>query len=657
MKPSSLQRIGKRVGAAERLPAALKRAATLLLSLAVGCAPTEAQVLEAPVAPGQNAPPASPPASSAQKPAAGGILGTDLPRFDPGSETLTWDGRIWNIHNNRLFAARFEKYLNAPEATTTDDRQYQAVINEILNRLAPGAANQANVDYAFRLLPRGSNYDGDARLCDALADAVYTVWMAQRQQQRLYAANQAMQYEVMSLEAATRSSRAAAAHAKDAAEKMKTKGARGSQNAQNPQGGGQTSAVEEAADAGTAVQDSGNWQTRRLTEMIARQKANDVKRELSEIQAKVEFQALMVQFFLQRRFQHVLMATRFYRALFSDGDSKLNVGQDTRDLFMKSSGMPPTVTTLDSLANEAIRDVREGVRAFDFLLQNNELESATKRLAEAFTVGEYLPEIRTLPREKKRQALEFSQKSNQLISAIEVKDYGLAEKLVKDLAVIAKDFDSSKPMAAIETARTVAQMRLAKARNAALSGDRQTLEAELAAATELWPRNPALADVSKTIFDQGDVQQRAISDLDQLLSQKNYRSIFDDSARYIAATAIYPERRDVLKKVLADMQTIEAAILRAEEMRRQNNHAGAWESVERIAGNFPSDSKLSQVRADLTTQAADFVRTLRSAQDLEKKEQVGSSLAWYLKAQRLYPPSEFAQEGIDRLKKKILPDG
>ena len=51
--------------------------------------------------------------------------------------------------------------------------------------------------------------------------------------------------------------------------------------------------------------------------MVARQKANDVKRELSEIQAKVEFQALMVQFFLQRRFQHVLMATRFYRALFS----------------------------------------------------------------------------------------------------------------------------------------------------------------------------------------------------------------------------------------------------------------------------------------------------------------------------------------------------
>ena len=46
--------------------------------------------------------------------------------------------------------------------------------------------------------------------------------------------------------------------------------------------------------------------------------------------------------------------------------------------------------TIDSLANEIIRDVREGVLAFKFLLEQNELESATKRLAETFMIGEYL---------------------------------------------------------------------------------------------------------------------------------------------------------------------------------------------------------------------------------------------------------------------------
>ena len=72
--------------------------------------------------------------------------------------------------------------------------------------------------------------------------------------------------------------------------------------------------------------------------------------------------------------------------------------------------MPPTVSTLDALAHEAIRDVRESIQSFRFLLQKNELQSASKRLAEAFSVGEFLPEVRTLPREEKRKVLEFSQK-------------------------------------------------------------------------------------------------------------------------------------------------------------------------------------------------------------------------------------------------------
>jgi hypothetical protein len=53
---------------------------------------------------------------------------------------------------------------------------------------------------------------------------------------------------------------------------------------------------------------------------------------------------------------------------------------------------------------------------------------------------------------------------------------------------------------------------------------------------------------------------------------------------------------------------------------------------------------------------ADFVRTLRTAEQLEAKGEIGSSLAWYLKAQKIYPASEFAQQGIDRLVKKVLPD-
>jgi hypothetical protein len=58
----------------------------------------------------------------------------------------------------------------------------------------------------------------------------------------------------------------------------------------------------------------------------------------------------------------------------------------------------------------------------------------------------------------------------------------------------------------------------------------------------------------------------------------------------------------------------------------------------------------------LTTEAADFARTLRTAEQLEKKDEIGSSLAWYLKARKIYPASDFAQEGIGRLVKRVLPE-
>lgn len=617
---------------------------TTFLGLCVGLSAL-AQVPDAPApAPANNAPAQSgvrpgPSGSGQQK---GGFLGKDVPSFDPGSEILTWDGKSWNINNNRVFQARFEKYLNAPEETTATDRQYQQVIAQILNLLAPGNATRQNIDAAFRLLPRGSSFDIDARLCDSLADAVYSAWKAQRAQDHLAAANGALDTE--------RNQQYWNAEHASAGDM-----ARGAATAPQ-QGGGQQGRQQQTPNQSFEDNMKQAKHTKRIAEIEAQIKANQVKRELSAIQAKVEFQALILQLFLQRRFQHVLMATRFYRSVFTDGDTKLNVGKDTKDLFEKSSGMPPTVGTLDSMANEALRDVRESVQAYDFLLQKNELESATKRLAEAFTMGEYVPEIRTLSRDKKRQALEFVQKSNQLISAIEVKDYTLAEQIVNDLGELAKDFDNSKPMAAIETSKTVAQMHLAKARNAALSGDKATLETELTAATELWPRNPALKEISGMIFSQGDVLQKALLDFDQLLSQKNYRQIFDDKARFIAATAQYSDRQKQLNDVLDQIQKIEIALMQANAMTQQSNYAGAWESVEKIAAQYPDDNKLSQQRANLTTQAADFVRTLRSAQDLEKKDQVGSSLAWYLKAKKLYPGSEFAGDGIDRLVKKILPE-
>ena len=597
----------------------------------------EAQVPDA--APAQTAAPAPPPApAKAAASPAPKFLGNDVPIFDPASEVVSWDGHNWNLNNNRIFEARFEKYLNTPADTSAQSQAYQNILNTILAKLAPAESSAPRIDEAFRLLARAANYEADAHLCDALADAVYSVWRAQDSSQRLAQANVALEQERKANEW----------NAQVASQQTKLESAPPSKDA--------NAAAQWAKEQQTARDMAMQPYTTRLTEIVATIKANQAKKELSLLEAKIEFQALFVQLFLQRRFQHVLVGTRFYRDIFNSGESKLEVGKDTKDLFAKSSGLPPTVGTLDSLAHEATRDVRESIQSFRFLLQKNELQSASKRLAEAFSVGEFLPEVRTLPREEKRQVLEFSQKDYQLISAIEVKDYDLAAKLVKELNGIAKDFDDSKPLAAIETARTVAGMHLAKARNAAVSGDKLTLESELKEATEIWPRNPALAEVSGLIFSQADVQQKALVDLDQLISQHNNRQIYNDKLRFIAAAALYPERQEQLKKILDQMQVIETAIIQAGEIEKRGDYAGAWETVEKAYKDNPEDSKLNQIRAALTTEAADFVRTLRTAEQLEAKDEVGSSLAWYLKAQKIYPASEFAQEGVDRLVKKVLPE-
>ena len=602
-------------------------------------------------APPQPAPPQQAPAGGQNgaanqgaqpNPNAGGssFLGKDVPFFDPGSNIITWDGKSWNINNNALFEARFEKYLNAPPAITPPETDYQALLQQIMDKLSPGRITPRSTDEAFQLLARASRYQQDANLCDSIANQVYSAWLARKNNDRLNAASGALEDERKRLEW----------NARLTAEGTKLEG--------SGSGKSKDGAVNQQVQQQQQLSREMQMQPilTRLAEVTALIRANQLKREVAELQVKIEFQSLIVQHFLQRRFQHALIGTRFYRSIFADGDSQLRVGEDAKNLFAKTSGLPPTMGTIDSLANEILRDVREGVQAFKFLLDKNELQSASKRLAETFMIGEYLPDVRTLDREDKRRALAFVQKSNQLVSAIEVKDFSMAEKLVKEMSETAKDFDVSKPMAAIETAKQISAMHIAKARNAAVSGDKETLEAELKAATEIWPRNPALSEVSQMIFSQADVQSRALVDFDQLLSQKNYRQILDDRMRFIAATSMYPEKQEQLRKVLEDMQVIETSIIQAQEIEKRGDYAGAWESAEKAFRNFPDDNKLNQVRANLTTKAADFVHAVRQAEELEQKDQPGSSLAWFLKAQSEYPASDFARQGVERLTKKILPD-
>ncbi|PTX99699.1 hypothetical protein DB346_17935 [Verrucomicrobia bacterium LW23] len=596
-----------------------------------------------------------------------GAGSTMMPQIDPAKGIVSWNGTTWNVSDNRLFRARFEKYLNASEESMADDAAYQKLIEQIMQILHPSNVNGASVDRASALLIRAATYQQDSRLSENLADAIYSALLAKKEQDRVDNAIKELQKERESLEWGLQLTMddnplqtgqgGNSVTAPSVTPNITTGNNNSSRNSGGGgQGGANTRQMQQQKNNEEARYTKMTPYAKRLAETEARIKINQSKTDITELQAKIQYQALVLQFFMQRRFQHVLMAGRFYRVLFDDGNSRMNVNRDAQKILTMNSGLPVTMVLLETMASQAISDVREGVEAYQFLLSKGELASATERLQETFVLGEYVSYIRKLPRDAKRRALEYSQKGNQLLSALDVKDYGRAETLLKEIEAIAKDFDSSKAMTVIETAKKVSAMHLAKAKNAAMTGDGVTMEAELKAATEIWPRNPQLEEVASGIFKKGDVVNQATIDFERLLAQKNYRQIYEDRMRFIAAMAAYPDKAKELKKVLEDMTIIEMSLVRAEELAKRNEYAGAWESVELAAEKYPDDLKLAQVRADYTTRAAEFVNCIRRAKDLEKKKQLGSSLTWYLRAKRLCPTSEFAKEGIDRVTVTLMPD-
>ncbi|RBP45657.1 hypothetical protein DES53_10239 [Roseimicrobium gellanilyticum] len=583
---------------------------------------------------------APPPTQSNQSQQQNSMLGNTLPFMDVGNETVAWDGKMWNVTNNRMFRARLEKYLASPEANTPEDEEYRKILDEITTLLAPTHnGGKPSLPGAVALLPIAAQHKIDAKLCDTLANAIYGVWLSQKNVASLRATTEEMGRQ--------RNNR----HffGKHASDPMSVQ--RPAAGSTTNRGGQQQNTPQQAvAQLGDVAQ-----YTKDIVELEAKMKAAELSMATAQVTAKAEFQAIIIQFAIQRRFEHVVLACRFYRHIFADPSGILNLkeGSDAEKMFASSLGTSPTISALDSFANEAIRDVDEAVQAFDYLVERGDMASASQRISEAFMVGEYLPRVRRVPIQRKMMVLDFTRDSNQLVSAMEMKDYTLAETLVTKLRTLAKDFDYSKPTAMIETARTVSDMHLNKAKVAAMQGDQKGSTDSLTQAATIWPTNPKLKEFTNMIGNNADIKTQTALDLDRLLSQRNYRQIYNDQGRYLAAVIDDPIRQESLKKVLTDMNKVNLIIAGATSRSQGGDMAGAWESIEQAYVEFPEDPEVARLRSDFSVKATDFVGALQKAKQHEDRQQTGSALAWYLKARTQYPPSQFAREGITRQVTKL----
>ncbi len=580
-------------------------------------------------------------------------FGQELPFFDSSTETVSWNGSTWAASDNRLFAARFERYLNEPEDKSEAAEEYRETIDKILQNLSPQKKGGPDLYAAFKLLPRASSYPGDAKLCDSLANALYTALLARNDVRGTKAMLKAMNEEKKRL--ISRGDWKARHDVNSSLDSSRPVDPGGRKKGQNNNKRGGATDNRSATGHGTNSLEYQSYLDR-LKEIAVLKKSHQLKTEVKTELAKMQYQALMVQFFLQRRFQHVIMASRFYNQIWKDGDGTLYLDEksDVNKLFTESMGISPTVSTLDSLANEAIRDVNKGVEAFVFLVERDELQSASKRLSESYMVGEFMASIGTLPRAKKRKVQEFVRGYHSLVNAIDAKDYTKARKLVEDLNAKATDFDSTKADAAIATFTRASDMSIMMAKNNLAAGENEKARAEIKKAMEVWPQNPKLDEFDQLV-EAGGSMVKARNDFDRLFAEENYREVVKRRFEFAPAIRGDKEREAKFRQVLENIRKIETAVQGSKKYTNGGMLYAAWEELEAVHEEFPDDPVLNQELTSLAPQVADFTMALKRAKDFEKDEQIGSALGWYYKAKSLHPTSNMAEAGIKRLVNEILP--
>jgi hypothetical protein len=634
--------------------------------------------------------------------------------------------------NNPGFAVQFEKYLSAPAETSEDAKLYRKRMDKIMELLAPGNASKKNQDEAFNLLPLASEFESDANNCTTIHDAVYAAANAKVQIQKLTEIDRELEKK---LSVAQYNNRLAA----DSLALSAIAPGKNDVAVYN----------EIEKEKRQARMEPSKGDVASIKQTIQR---NQQQIASAEVQSKFALQSLILQLFVQRRYQHVIIIDRFYRALFDDGDQSLEAFQQMADKmgYNKAAGQVKLIaeaapkgavasgnqnagnprvgasagggsndagasvggdsyygtgggatalsgsglnlgvenlsvesaqnalttamkgasrtfkslSQLDAFANEIIRDVNEGVKVYKFLLEKEELESAASQLASLFTKGEYLPSVRLLTQDEKRKTMAYAQLCNRLVNAANSGNIDVLTDVVDKMKKMNPSFDDAEIHAKLEGVKTASRLLVAQARVAAARGDLQSVQTQITRAAALWPNNP---DISNFSADMGKVSEKAspqvqaLSDFDQLYGQKNYRAIYEGIDRFGVAVAAddsakAANRKAMIQEVRNRMMEVEKAIMKAQEVDRRGDHAGAWEGLEIAFSKYPDDPKLSQMRADLTTQASDFVHDIREAKALEERKDYGSSLAWYLRSQSRYPMSDLSKQGIQRVVKQILPD-
>lgn len=383
-----------------------------------------------------------------------------LDSFNLGSGAMDWRGKQFDLGKAEMAQARFEKYLNSPPSTSEDDLRYDTILMDISQRLIGkgGGSDIQRVGEAWRMLYQASEFTMDAGLSEILADRIVSFWQTNNKISKLILKNERLESDREYREAKIRL-------IADQDRKEFIELARG--------------ANDEESVSAPSLDYLSESDKKRLDKIEATILENESFELSSRITQKLEFQSLIVQFFVQRRFQHALIANDFYRYIFTAEESEVEGVDALKGQVFGDLDIKVTTSTLDALSKEAISDVASSLDTIDYLLEQGEIHNATKRLMEAFYLGEYLPSVKRYPLDKKRKIAIYIRDLTSLASSLEVKSFDRAQVKLDQIESYAKDFDGGKADAFIQTSKQLSNLAIQRALSAAYEQDRSGIEVGL----------------------------------------------------------------------------------------------------------------------------------------------------------------------------------
>lgn len=573
------------------------------------------------------------------------VLGMELPLLDPATDTMSYNGAKFDVGNNALVRARFEKYLQQNPDDSTEAKRYRKKLNSLIKLTQKSARSKSEVGSATLVkighgLYEMNDYPGDGGVSGALASAVASAISVQYANRSRNRKNDALQKEI-----------------DDLVEKNNRMTNRNT-------GRGQGANKVVGKDGASTPTTTNTFQIAHNTKKIATLEASGVKNDADSIAAtelsKINFQSTIVSMLMQRRYDHALIGSHVYRHVFRDGDTTLKLDSDSQasKLFEGGVGLPPTVNTMATIASNMRREVDQNMEAVENMLAQNKLSDATQSLIQAVAVGEYMQSVATFPAEGRRRIAEFWSLRRKALTTLNARDYDALEAVATKMKELDPDFDDSMLTSYCAGRKAQSDLHIRNAAKALKAGDDATFNEEITKAGTIWPKNPNL-EKGRQQLEELDNQDPVRDEFRTLMSRKEYRTIYNEQDKF-EVVAIDPELKQQYKEVITLIGTIDGMLAQLDVVAMQDKVMGPCMAYEMLIeqgkkdSRYKDDSKYRDAVNRFALGAYEFTKALDDAKGCEERREYGSALANYYRAQCLYPRSTMAGEGARRVTEIIL---